>query len=554
MKKLLWLSLLLSVLFARHSFAAPNFNATEKGNTVTASLSGGNTSSSYRLLIQTTPFSSNFTPSSIPSAGAVDPTVKKPDSTGSITWTVSEHYNTTYYVRAIEIPKSLVTTAWVGDPVTVKTDQQTLYFTPLTTSTQSGKLIVQGNLNPSKQTNYLQYKITLAYSRSADMSNPVNAGMKSLTGPDTDLYSEGISDGQSEMKDSSRADAKVYPAGNYYWVLSGLTPGVTYYMQQTITDPDGNVTVDKAVKFNGTDGIVVGNTASTSTNLNTSSYTLLTPLPGLTSVPSAADCAAEQAAATAKGQNPPLCSVNDLLNYALKLLIGICGVVLVLRLMFEGYQYMVTDVPFLKASSKAGFFTALTGLLLALSSYVILNTINPKLVDETVNIQQLAIGVTALDVDSVPQTQNASAPTGGAAGACTSGIVSVKIQKSSFLACSTYNGIPIASNLTKLLTDAYAAGYTITGGGFRSSAEQTQLRKDHCNGDLYNSKAVCNPPTAPVGHSNHESGLAFDLQCNGGSAYDFGKSACFTWMNQNASKYALKNFYKEPWHWSWNGN
>jgi hypothetical protein len=44
--------------------------------------------------------------------------------------------------------------------------------------------------------------------------------------------------------------------------------------------------------------------------------------------------------------------------------------------------------------------TALLGLLLALTSYVILNTINPKLVSETVNVTPLAIGVEETSLDS----------------------------------------------------------------------------------------------------------------------------------------------------------
>ena len=93
-----------------------------------------------------------------------------------------------------------------------------------------------------------------------------------------------------------------------------------------------------------------------------------------------------------KNQNL-ICDINGFLNFAFKTLIGLTAVVLVLRLMYEGYQYMVTDVPFLKASAKSGFFTALAGLLLALSAYLILNTINPKLVTNTISIDQVTVGI-----------------------------------------------------------------------------------------------------------------------------------------------------------------
>jgi hypothetical protein len=352
--------------------------------------------------------------------------------------------------------------------------------------------------------------------------------------------------------------------GTVTWTVPNNAPSTTYYvgveeiptatyLAANAAQPSYPVSTTTV-----TTGVAVA-TTSTSTNLANTDYTLLAPFPGLTDIPSANTCAQKEAAATAAGTAQPVCDVNGLLNYAMKLLIGLSGVVLVLRLMYEGYSYMVTDVPFLKASSKAGFFSALLGLLLALTSFIILNTINPKLVNETVNVSQLNIGVTEPDVDSAPLTSNAPLPPAGtAAGACTAGVTTVTVQQSSFIVCSTYNGIPFAANLQSMLTAAYAANITLGGWSFRSDAEQVALRKAHCNGDTTNKSATCTPPTALPGHSNHESGLAIDFTCGAGTgavgSYNFKSTKCFTWLQQNAGTYKLINYSAEPWHWSWNGS
>jgi hypothetical protein len=329
-------------------------------------------------------------------------------------------------------------------------------------------------------------------------------------------------------------------------------------MQQTLTLDATHKSTDRIETFNGSTGALApftptGGQGTAGTNLNPSSYTLLSKgFPGLSVLPDPATCAAETTAAQAAGKAAPVCDINGLLNYAMKLLIGITGVVLVLRLMYEGFAIMTSDVPFKIASSKTAFFTALGGLLLALTAYIILNTINPQLVNETINVQQLSIGVTAPDTDQTPITQD-TGTTNGPAGACTAGITTVTVQKSTFHVCSNYNSIPIATNLTNMLTAAYNAGITLQGGGFRTAAQQTALRVQNCKGDTTNPSAPCSPPTAPVGHSNHESGLAFDFTCNGTGTIKSQSGPCFTWLQANAATYGFKNLASEPWHWSWNG-
>jgi hypothetical protein len=115
---------------------------------------------------------------------------------------------------------------------------------------------------------------------------------------------------------------------------------------------------------------------------------------------------------------------------------------------------------------------------------------------------------------------------------------------------------PIARNLDSLLAAAEADGIQLGGWGYRSTAKQIELRKQHCGPTRYDiyerPSSQCTPPTAPPGRSMHEKGLAIDFTYNG-QTIKSKTSPAFLWLQQNAGKYGLKNFAKEPWHWSTTG-
>lgn len=114
----------------------------------------------------------------------------------------------------------------------------------------------------------------------------------------------------------------------------------------------------------------------------------------------------------------------------------------------------------------------------------------------------------------------------------------------------------IAPQVEALLDDARAAGLRLSGGGWRSSEQQIQLRRQHCGPtpyDIYEKPShLCTPPTARPGHSNHERGLAIDFTSNGQLIRSHADPA-FQWLAANASRYGLSNLPSEPWHWSVDG-
>lgn len=528
-----------------------NLIASANGTTISATLTGITKPGQYKLVTQTTPFNTNTYTGAIPADNAylVDPTIKRADlATGakstSVTWSLAGNQaSTTYYVRAVDVSYNPAagstaqpTLTYINNPIAVITQAATVPFLPLTTKKDGDNVIVEGQINRATIPDFTpaNYTALLSYSQT-----PPAAGAKVLTnakGPLKSLSTEDING-----KEGINAD------GSYYWYLTSLSPSTTYYIQQTIMVDNKNPVNGTIDNFNSSSGNIVNSGASQVDYNEQHGYTLLSKgLPNFTFLPDPDLCAQQRAA----GLTPQFCDMNDVINYAIKLLIGLAAVSLVFRIMYEGYVILTSDTPFKVSSAKRDLYTAAGGLLLALTSFIILNTINPKLVNGTVSLNQLAIGVDD-DYDTL-QSVKTSAPTGsipkGTAGKCTAGIASVNTSGGTFWACKS-----ISDNLAKLMTAAHAAGLNLSGGGFRTASEQIQLRKEHCGTTyVYTAGARCNPPTALPGKSNHESGLAFDFTCDK-TLIQSTDNKCFIWLKNNAATYGLYNFPKEQWHWSVDG-
>ena len=125
---------------------------------------------------------------------------------------------------------------------------------------------------------------------------------------------------------------------------------------------------------------------------------------------------------------------------------------------------------------------------------------------------------------------------------------------------ATTDGITVAASIAPqvhaLVQAAAADGLRLSGGGYRSAAQQIQTRRNNCgpsNYDIYEKPAsACSPPTARPGRSQHEQGLAIDFQCNG-RLITSRSNPCFQWLAANAGRYGLRNLPSEPWHWSTSG-
>lgn len=90
----------------------------------------------------------------------------------------------------------------------------------------------------------------------------------------------------------------------------------------------------------------------------------------------------------------------------------------------------------------------------------------------------------------------------------------------------------------RMLAAAHEDGVTLQlNSGWRSYSHQAQLYSDFVTGRR---KAVVAKP----GHSNHQSGIALDIETGNGS------NEAFAWLNRRAAEFGFKRTVpSEPWHW-----
>ncbi len=89
------------------------------------------------------------------------------------------------------------------------------------------------------------------------------------------------------------------------------------------------------------------------------------------------------------------------LNMMINLFIGICAVLAVVMIVVGGIEYMASELPGNKESGKERITNAIFGLILALGSWALLNTINPDLLNTNIKIKNASI---AVDLeDNLPQ-------------------------------------------------------------------------------------------------------------------------------------------------------
>ncbi len=112
----------------------------------------------------------------------------------------------------------------------------------------------------------------------------------------------------------------------------------------------------------------------------------------------------------------------------------------------------------------------------------------------------------------------------------------------------------IAYPFQRMVDDAARAGVHLSGGGFRTEAQQIALRKANGCPDVWTApSSSCRVPTAIPGRSLHEVGLAIDLTTGGRTITDRNSTA-YRWLAANAARYGFANLPSEAWHWSLTGN
>ncbi len=171
--------------------------------------------------------------------------------------------------------------------------------------------------------------------------------------------------------------------------IFGLQPSTTYYYKVVdAVDPTYFYTSQASFSTNASGvGYGVGIGAAAAPNCEgegVDGYCLLAPLGGISVIQDA--------------------EIDDYFGMIYRIAIGLAGTLAVLMIFFGGVQYMTSDALTKKEDGRKRIQNAVLGLIIALSSYAILNTVNPDLLEFTFGINKITVGFTPQDIDSnVPQ-------------------------------------------------------------------------------------------------------------------------------------------------------
>lgn len=109
-------------------------------------------------------------------------------------------------------------------------------------------------------------------------------------------------------------------------------------------------------------------------------YKLLEPLPCIDGV---GNCKA--------GNMQTEININDYILYVYKFSIGISVFLAIIMIIWGGFLTITSEVPYIKTDGKGKITNALTGLVMVLISYLILATIDPRLVNINTTIEPIKI-------------------------------------------------------------------------------------------------------------------------------------------------------------------
>jgi len=133
--------------------------------------------------------------------------------------------------------------------------------------------------------------------------------------------------------------------------------------------------------------------------------TIITPVPNAPG--SAVSTVYKFLAPIGLGDTIDTTDVGVYFNWIFKLAIGLCAALAVIMIIIAGVQYMGDESIFGKTEAKDKILKAILGLLIAIGSWVLLNTINPALTGKGgVNVANVSISVSDAEQYRLASTQN----------------------------------------------------------------------------------------------------------------------------------------------------
>ena len=155
-------------------------------------------------------------------------------------------------------------------------------------------------------------------------------------------------------------------------------------------------------------------------------------------------------------------NIGDYFNTIFLIAIGLCGALAVIMIVIGGVQYMGDESIFGKTEAKSKIMSAVLGLLIALGSYALLNTVNPDLLGKRgINIKAVSAEIIDLP-DAGDNTVDPNFKTGNGnytLGSTSSGVTSTvaKLQEG-----WTISKLTVSSANNKMTIDIEKNGITDT--------------------------------------------------------------------------------------------
>ena len=132
-------------------------------------------------------------------------------------------------------------------------------------------------------------------------------------------------------------------------------------------------------------------------------YVLLQPLPCEVGTPNCDTNGQITSYKASQTQN----AIGTYLNVMLRIFIGLCAVLAMIMIVMGGLEYMTSELISSKESGKQKITGAVLGLLLALGSWALLYTINPKLINSdlsSITDQEVKVSLDAVNFAKTEQT------------------------------------------------------------------------------------------------------------------------------------------------------
>lgn len=201
-----------------------------------------------------------------------------------------------------------------------------------------------------------------------------------------------------ENVDDNETPKQSSQGGAFSYKITGLKPDTKYFFQACAKNSESNSDVCDNVLPNILEFTTSKKTAADinpGENIDPSKdYELLAPLPGLDAIK----------------ENTTLAGY---LSTIFKVAIGLTTFLAVVYLIIGGIQYATTEALSGKGEGRTHMTNAILGLVLALSAYLILNTLNPDLVNLNFLLRSVSIESIEEDVDDAGNIIKFSTPLPG---------------------------------------------------------------------------------------------------------------------------------------------